>query len=323
MLETIAKKFHSQIKELEELLFSNLTDVNQELQNIIQYSFLSGGKRIRPIISIILSNGLNIEPKEKMLIATAVESIHCASLLHDDIIDHSELRRGQITANKKWNKTLSVLSGDILFAKSLSLLVKCSCEIAKYATITAKEIIRGECQQFYTSIDFNITSQQYLDIIYAKTAALFELSCQLNGALAKLIPQQQQQLITFGKNIGLAFQIMDDILDYIGNKNRIGKNTCNDFQEGKITLPLIYALKNKKNKKLIKNLFACRKDKDSAAQILTLLKMHNCFEHAFQDAKKFIIDAMKILNNLPILAESKQQLLTISSYVLQQYYDSI
>lgn len=205
----------------------------------------SGGKRMRPLLALLSANALNYQGDNHIRLATVIEFLHTATLLHDDVVDSSDMRRGKTTANAKWGNEPSVLVGDFLYSRAFQILVKTQ-NLDVMATLSNATCIiaEGEVLQLMNVKNPNVTEEQYMDVIYGKTAKLFEASTQCGA----LLSTDNQALITasadYGKNLGLGFQIMDDILDYEGDAATMGKNVGDDLAEGKPTLPLIQAMKN-------------------------------------------------------------------------------
>ncbi|MEM1019337.1 MAG: polyprenyl synthetase family protein [Pseudomonadota bacterium] len=202
----------------------------------------SGGKRLRPMLTLASSKLVGYEGKRHCKLAACVEFIHTATLLHDDVVDESELRRGKDTANAVWGNQASVLVGDFLFSRAFELMVEDgSLKVLKILSSASSVIAEGEVQQMMTVADLSTDEDTYMDVIGSKTAALFAAACQIAAVVAERPEREEAALASYGRNLGLAFQIIDDVLDYNANQASLGKTVGDDFQEGKITLPTILA----------------------------------------------------------------------------------
>jgi octaprenyl-diphosphate synthase len=203
----------------------------------------AGGKRLRPLLCVAAARLCDTDNEHHHRLATAVEFIHTATLLHDDIVDSSHLRRGKVAAHLIWGAPTSVLVGDFLFARAFELMVETgSLRALDILAKAASVITQGEVLQLMKAFDLKLSEADYIDIIGSKTAALFAAAAQ-SGAVAAGAPETDvEALYTYGLNLGLAFQIHDDVLDYQGKASELGKNAGDDFAEGKSTLPLIYAM---------------------------------------------------------------------------------
>jgi len=203
----------------------------------------AGGKRIRPLITVASARMLGYEGTAHIALASAVEFIHTATLLHDDVVDESELRRGRAPASQVWGNAHSVLVGDFLFARSFMLMVDAGSMDALHVLSRAAAIIaEGEVHQLVAAGNIETSREEYMQIIGAKTAALFSAAAQVSPIIAGRTEREEEALETYGRELGLAFQLVDDALDYGGLTADLGKNTGDDFREGKVTLPVVLAL---------------------------------------------------------------------------------
>lgn len=217
------------------------------VENIGHYIVDAGGKRLRPILVLLMANGLQYRGDRHIDLATVIEFIHTATLLHDDVVDISSLRRGRPTANAKFGNAPSVLVGDFLYSRAFQMLVALNdMTIMDILSSTTNVISEGEVQQLVNANNSALSEQDYLTVIHKKTAALFEAACSTAAVLSEANDKQKEGAWHFGHHLGLAFQLIDDALDYEGDKEALGKNVGDDLAEGKPTLPLIYALKHAK-----------------------------------------------------------------------------
>ncbi|MYM64576.1 octaprenyl diphosphate synthase [Pseudomaricurvus sp. HS19] len=215
------------------------------VENIGHYLVEAGGKRLRPLLVLLTANALNYPArgKQHLDLAAIIEFIHTATLLHDDVVDISNMRRGRPTANAKWGNAPSVLVGDFLYSRAFQMMVAIgSMEIMQILSDTTNTISEGEVQQLVNAKDPTVSEANYLEVIYKKTGALFEAACDTAAVLADATAEQRQALKRYGYHLGLAFQLIDDALDYEGDAETLGKNVGDDLAEGKPTLPLIQAM---------------------------------------------------------------------------------
>ena len=213
------------------------------VENIGHYIVDAGGKRLRPILVLLTARCLEYQEQRHIDLATIIEFIHTATLLHDDVVDMSALRRGRPTANAQFGNAPSVLVGDFLYSRAFQMLVRLgSMEIMAILSDTTNVISEGEVQQLINAKNPSVSEQDYLTVIHKKTAALFEAACRTGAVLAGAGEEQKQAAFLFGHHLGLAFQLIDDLLDYEGDQAALGKNIGDDLAEGKPTLPLIHAM---------------------------------------------------------------------------------
>ncbi|MCH7931393.1 MAG: polyprenyl synthetase family protein [Proteobacteria bacterium] len=204
----------------------------------------AGGKRLRPMLTLASAKLCGYAGERHVNLAAAVEFIHTATLLHDDVVDKSDLRRGSATANALWDNTASVLVGDFLFSRSFQLMVADgSLKALKILSDAAAVIAEGEVMQLVTTNDTETSEAAYLDVVTAKTATLFAAACRIGAIVADRPAVEEDALDTFGMNLGIAFQLVDDVLDYSAREVELGKTVGDDFREGKITLPIVLAFR--------------------------------------------------------------------------------
>lgn len=243
-------------QELEQLTELPMSAVNRRIERALQsdvslisqmgtYIIGAGGKRLRPRLVLISALAHDYRGDQHTNVAAIIEFIHTATLLHDDVVDSSVMRRGRDTANAVWGNEAAVLVGDFLYSRSFEMMVEVGqmrvMEILSAATNT---IAAGEVMQLLNVGEADVTEQRYMEVIKAKTAKLFEASAQLGAVLAGTSPEQEKAMIEYGRHLGIAFQLIDDVLDYTADSDELGKNTGDDLAEGKPTLPLIYALRD-------------------------------------------------------------------------------
>lgn len=209
------------------------------------YIVSGGGKRIRPMIAVLAARALNYEGEKHILNAALIEFIHTATLLHDDVVDESDMRRGKATANAAFGNAASVLVGDFIYTRAFQMMTQLgSLKILELMSEAVNVISEGEVLQLMNCNDPDITEESYLRVIYSKTARLFEAAAQTSAILADATPAQEHALKDYGRYIGTAFQLIDDLLDYSADNEALGKNVGDDLSEGKPTLPLLHAMRN-------------------------------------------------------------------------------
>jgi octaprenyl-diphosphate synthase len=226
-----------------QLIVTRLSSHIPMVEQIGNYLIEAGGKRLRPLLVLLSAKGCSYEGNLHLTLAAVIEFLHTAMLLHDDVVDDSDLRRGRSTVNAAWGNPASVLVGDFLHSRAFELMVEIGdmrvMEILSHATNTIAE---GEVQQLYNLKNPEMSEQSYMEVIRRKTAMLFEAASHSGAVLAGADPGTEEALRDYGTHLGLAFQLIDDVLDYSGETASLGKNIGDDLAEGKVTLPLIYAM---------------------------------------------------------------------------------
>ncbi|MGK2888153.1 MAG: octaprenyl diphosphate synthase [Candidatus Malihini olakiniferum] len=215
------------------------------INQIGNYIIGGGGKRIRPMIAVLAARALAYEGDKHVTIAALIEFIHTATLLHDDVVDESDMRRGKETANAAFGNAASVLVGDFIYTRAFQMMTSlCSLRVLALMSEAVNVIAEGEVLQLMNCNDPDITEESYMRVIYSKTARLFEAAAQASGILAGVSTEQEKALQEYGRYLGTAFQLIDDLLDYSADGKTLGKNTGDDLNEGKPTLPLLHAMRN-------------------------------------------------------------------------------
>jgi octaprenyl-diphosphate synthase len=215
------------------------------IRKVGEYVLSSGGKRVRPALLLLAARLCGYQGDKAVPLASVVEFIHTATLLHDDVVDSATLRRGLASANTLWGNEASVLVGDFLFSKSFSLMVGVgSLEILRILSSATTVIAEGEVMQLLCTGEIDLTEDHYIGVVRSKTAILMSAACEAGAVLGNASPARQKALADFGMSLGIAFQLMDDTLDYIATEEQFGKSIGHDLEEGKITLPLIQTLRH-------------------------------------------------------------------------------
>ena len=312
------ENFNEAVKNLSNLCKEDLQSINTLIlekldssvpliQEIGQYLILSGGKRLRPLLTTSCFHILNNQSLKNINhigLAAAVEFIHAATLLHDDVVDLSKDRRGNLTANEVWGNKTSVLVGDFLFSRSFQLMTKYgNMETLKILSDTSVVISEGEVLEISNDKNLEMNQDTYFQVINGKTASLFSAACQVGGISGGAKDNEHQALKSFGTNFGMAFQLIDDAIDYSSNSKTMGKNIGDDFKEGKITLPIIlaYGRSNNEEKKFLQNVISNPKeDQNNFKLTKELLIKYKCIEDTLIRANHFAdvaIDSLTIFND--------------------------
>lgn len=237
----IAPEMQAVNQVIRQQLHSEVPLVNQ----IAEYIISAGGKRIRPVLVLLVANAYQYQGTHHHELAAIVEFIHTATLLHDDVVDESSMRRGRKTANALFGNAASVLVGDFLYSRAFQMMVTInSMQVMQILADATNVIAEGEVLQLLNMHDPDVTEERYLQVIRSKTAKLFEAAAQIGALIAGADASQIEAAAEYGRSLGTAFQLIDDVLDYSGNADDIGKNVGDDLREGKPTLPLIYLMKN-------------------------------------------------------------------------------
>jgi len=284
------------------------------VRQVGEYIINSGGKRLRPALVIISSGAFGYTGRYHHDIAAIIEFIHTATLLHDDVVDASELRRSKATANALFGNATSVLVGDFLYSRSFQMMVEVNnMRIMQVLADATNTIAEGEVLQLLNCRDPNVNEENYLQVIRYKTAKLFEAATRLGAILSNVSLEEEESMAAYGMHLGTAFQITDDMLDYSGDCHNTGKNLGDDLAEGKPTLPLLYAMKhgNEEQAKLIREAIELGNGMEHLDDILTVMEQTGSLVYTQKQAE---IEADKAIQCLVILPESdaKQALISLA-----------
>ena len=290
------------------------------IPKIGQYIQTSGGKRMRPAVLLMASRLSGYTGDRAVLYAAVVEFIHTATLVHDDIIDDSDLRRGRLAVHSRWGNDITVLLGDYLYIKSMALaLTHDTLDLVRVLCEVTLKMIEGELYQLTKNGDADITEDEHFEIIRRKTAYLFGGCAQIGGMLGDVPLEREQALREYGFNLGMAFQLVDDLLDFTGDAESVGKPIGADLREGKVTLPLIHLLRQQPDgvsAEIVRDVIASRTiTTDQWATLLRSLKEHASIDYAYRRASEFADRAKKPLYAFPPSSE-REALLALPDYVL-------
>ncbi len=318
--KSIFKPFHNDLDIFNDYLTKSMTSNLRIVDEVAKYLVRHKGKQLRPMLVITSARAINEPTESSYLAAVVVELLHTATLIHDDVVDEAELRRGFPTINKIWKNKISILMGDYLLAKSLIIATEIgNIELMNIIANVAKSMSKGELLQIQKSRKLNITEEEYFQLIKDKTASLISACCEI-GAMTTLASQAQREALkNFGLNLGIAFQIKDDLLDYESHVGILGKPVGHDLKDRKITLPLLYAFENSENsekKQVIRMLKNGVKHKE-VNHIVEFIIQRNGIKKAQEKAVFFKDLALQELDKLPA-TEARDVLTELAEFVVQR-----
>ncbi len=301
-------------------IFSQLTSDVALINQLGIYIVNSGGKRLRPLLAVLAARALDYQGNQHVTLATIIEFIHTATLLHDDVVDESMLRRGKETANAVFGNQASVLVGDFLYTRAFQLMVGLGrMRVMEILADATNIIAEGEVLQLMNINDPNTTEQSYMQVIYCKTAKLFEAATQLAAVLADCDENTIKAMQSYGMHLGTAFQLIDDVLDYQADVAELGKNIGDDLAEGKPTLPLLHALKhgNTEQQQLIHSAIVDGNGLAHLEAILAAMQQTGAFDYTRKKAEQ---EAQMAKDAIAFLPESayKQALITLADIAVER-----
>ena len=319
--ESIRALVSEDLSATDRFILSRLESSIPLIKQMAEYVLTCGGKRVRPIVLLLSARALNPDARQHVDLAAAVELIHTATLLHDDVVDKSTLRRGHKTANIIWGNDTSVLVGDFLYSRAFQIVVdQRQTEIINIFASSTHFITEGEIMQLTNCNNPDTTEQYYFDIIHRKTAKLFEVASQFGAMLATNHEPQINALRDYGKHLGMAYQLIDDALDYAQSAEQTGKNVGQDLSEGKSTLPLIYAMQKSKGAdlQLLRN---CIKNGSSneLENILGIIESTDAIKYTSDTAKHHAQQARETLALIPA-SPYRKALEDLSDFVVERTY---
>jgi len=289
------------------------------IRKVGEYVLSSGGKRVRPALLLLAARLSSYAGDKAVPLASVIEFIHTATLLHDDVVDSATLRRGLASANTLWGNEASVLVGDFLFSKSFSLMVNVgSLDILRVLSDATTVIAEGEVMQLLCTGELDLTEERYIKVVRSKTAILMSAACEAGAILGAAVQNQQQALADFGMDLGIAFQLMDDILDYTATEEEFGKCIGHDLEEGKITLPLIHTLKQCSDSERAIIAAVVEKDEmslDDFRAVSGIVKQYNGIAYTVEAALSYI---NRCKSHLDLFSPSpvRDALLSLSEYIV-------
>ncbi len=319
--QTLTDLYREELIRIERELLSLFRSDLPLLSVMGRYIIEGGGKRIRPLFLLVSSELAGFRGEERIRLAAIIESIHTASLLHDDVIDNAKIRRGKTAAHHIWGNQVVILVGDFLYSNALKEAVSFkNQEIMEALSEATTAMTEGELFQLSKVADPGITEEDYIRIISAKTGALISSACRIGGILGNLPTRQKRALADFGMKVGVAFQISDDILDYTSDEREFGKNLGKDLEEGKITLPLIDLLKRAKEEDVtrIKEIVKGGANDGDLEWLIEKLREYNSLTNAYMKAKRLVEEAKAELSAVFSDSEALQELLFLADYSIMR-----
>jgi len=285
---------------------------------VADYIIAAGGKRLRPAVLLLLTRALGYRGSTHVPLAAVVEFIHTATLLHDDVVDESELRRGRATANAHFGNAASVLVGDFLYSRSFQMMVEAGeMRVMRILADATNRIAEGEVLQLMNVHDPSVDEQRYLEVVGRKTAALFEAAARIAAVIARASAEMEEAAARYGAGLGIAFQMVDDVLDYSGQVDEIGKRLGDDLREGKVTLPLIHAMRSVDEKQRRRIEEAIREGGGDFAEIARIVQANGSIAYVRQRAADESARATAAAQSLPS-SKFKNSLLDLILFAMER-----
>jgi octaprenyl-diphosphate synthase len=322
LLSRIRKLVEPDMLAVNKLIATELVSEVPLIHEITAHIIDSGGKRLRPLVVILIAKALDYkEGNEHFELAAIIEFIHTATLLHDDVVDNSTLRRGEKTANAIWGNQGSVLTGDFLYSRAFQILARRNnIPVMNVLADTTNEISEGEMLQLMNCNDPNITEDEYYGVIRRKTAQLYSAATEIGAMISTTDKSLQSDLANYGLHLGMAFQMVDDLLDYTASSEESGKNLGDDLAEGKVTLPLLYAMRegSSQQKQLIQQAIK-NSDLEAINAIIAVIADTNAVQYTMQCAKNEATLSRQCLSKLPE-SKYKEALHHLTDFVLDRHF---
>ena len=316
--KTSLAEFSLHFKEINEQLEHSLGTRVPLIRNIAEYGVLGEGKRIRPLLFVICARLCGAKQNNLYHLSTIFEYLHAASLLHDDVLDNADLRRNKPSVHQVWGNSAAILAGDFLYSKASAIAIEWdTMDALRVLTAMVSQMVEGQMIELSQTNNWHITRDQYLEIIISKTAALMSAACSCGAIVAGADQGRTEALSNYGLNLGIAFQLIDDLLDYTSCEETFGKPVGKDIREGKVTLPLIHALSrlDKKEGEKIESLFReKRATEEDYARLIALVRTQGAIEHAKAEAEKYSKKALGFLEPFP-QSKEKEELIQLCAYL--------
>ncbi len=319
----IPKLIRKELSQVEAEIQKRLKIDNPLIAQVSRHICNSGGKRLRPMLLLLSSRLCDYREGKDILYATVIEFIHVATLLHDDVIDGSETRRGTHSANARWGNHVPVLAGDYLYSMSNVMLAEAGIpSILALVSLAIMDLSEGEILEEIKKGDPGISEAEYMDIIRKKTAALFSACCQIGAVLGQKGKEREDALVSYGLNMGIAFQMMDDVLDFVANEKKLGKPLGNDLREGNLTIPIIRLLQKAgpaEQERIKQIVQAPQGSEEELNFVLRLLEEHQIISVVIKDARSY---AAKAKQELQLFDDSvyREALLAVADYAVEREY---
>ena len=320
-IQSIYSLIEDDMSAVDSMIQSRLQSDVVLINQLGHYIINSGGKRLRPALAILCARACGYNGSAHINLATIIEFIHTATLLHDDVVDNSDMRRGRETANNLWGNEASVLVGDFLYTRSFEMMVEMeSMRLMKILSHTTNVIAEGEVLQLLNCNDADTTEESYLEVIHHKTAKLFEAAGLLGAVISQATPDVEQAMSDYAMHLGSAFQLVDDLLDYSESSETIGKNIGDDLAEGKPTLPLIYAMKHgsQQQASIIRTAIE-EGQRDKIDEIIIIIEQTGAIAYTAKAAQNEVNKAISVLS---ILEESpyKDALIGLANFSVSRSF---
>lgn len=320
-MQHISSLIGDELEKVEVELFNVLSSDVPIINKAGGYIIGSGGKRFRPLMLLLAAKYCNYRGEKHINLACIFEFIHTATLLHDDVLDHAKMRRGNSSVNSVWGNQTSVLVGDFLLSKAFSMLVEIGdIKIMKVVSNATTQVAEGEVMQTDKSSDTNLTEEEYITIITKKTASLISAACQTGAILGGSSTKMENNFRNYGLHLGIAFQMVDDALDYVSDDQRFGKSMYKDLQEKKITLPLIHTLKKasaKDREKILKMLKSDSLDEKKSSVVAQLIEDYQGVTYVYSKARESLsacVGYLKEMDSSPV----RDALMATANYAVER-----
>jgi octaprenyl-diphosphate synthase len=322
-LEPLQRLVEADMGRVNQLIVARLDSPIRLIPELAGHLVAAGGKRVRPMLTLIAAQLCGYRGARHIRLAAAVEFIHSATLLHDDVVDQSELRRGLATANAIWDNKPPVLVGDFLFARAFQLMVEDGSPAVLAVLANASAVIaEGEVAQLMTANDLETSEATYLEVVTAKTATLFAAAAQIGALVADRPEAEARALRSYGENLGIAFQLTDDVLDYSAREVVLGKSLGDDFREGKVTLPIVLALArgSADERRFWRRTLEQVEQRDGDfAHAIEILNRHGALADSLARAADYSAAARRTLEGFPD-SEPRQALLDLADFCIERAY---
>jgi len=311
----------SEAKAVDKIIIDELSSDVILINQVGHYIVGNGGKRLRPMLLLLAAKALGPITESHLILAAVIEFIHTATLLHDDVVDESDLRRGKESANAVWGNAASVLVGDYLYSSAFEMMVRTNnMRVMEILSKTTTAIAEGEVLQLLNCNNPETTEQKYLEVIARKTAILFSAATRLSAVITGTPPEMEENLSKYGQHLGIAFQLIDDALDYKASQEELGKNLGDDLAEGKPTLPLIYAIQKGSASEASIIIEAIKQgDRNAFNEVFAIVKNTNAIEYTEARANDEAQKAIDAIDSLPD-SEYKQALISLAKFSVQRNY---
>lgn len=322
VLNEIARQWAEPLAQVEEEMWRVLTPRDERMARVLFSLPKGGGKRLRPILVLLSAQCFQKELGPAVPVAVCAELVHTATLMHDDVVDESPLRRGQPATHSLWGNKVAILAGDHIFARAIDLLVALGdLRLLRAMSGMIADMGEGEIMQIFQTYDVNLKEEEYIERIRRKTALFLSTCCKMGALVARAPDHQVAALAEYGLFLGLSFQVVDDILDFISDEKTLGKPAANDLRVGNLTLPVIYSLRqNSEGGHFIRETVAARRlDSENISKIVEILKKEGALEYAERVAWQYADKARKALDGLPP-SPAREALANLASYVVERSF---